>query len=172
MSAWVLVAIGSNLPDRFGRPPAEICRAAVERLASMPGWQLLAVSAWYRTAPVPAADQPDYVNGVARFAASHPAPALLATLHAVEGEAGRTRSVANAARVLDLDLLAVGNEVIRSTRLAVPHPRLHERAFVLDPLCDVAPDWRHPLLGRTAAELRAVLAAPASSRVGQFPPEP
>ena len=160
MSALVLVAIGSNLPDDAGRSPLEICQWAVERLAATPGWHLVATSAWYRTAPVPAADQPDYVNGVARFAANHPAPDLLATLQAIESRAGRTRSVPNAARILDLDLLAVGSDVIRSTRLALPHPRLHQRAFVLDPLCDVAPGWRHPLLGCTAAELRAAQSAP------------
>ena len=161
MSKLVLVAFGSNLPDRSGRSSLDLCRWAVDALAARPGLTLRAVSDWYRTAPVPASDQPDYVNGVARYDTDVDSGldpvVLLATLHALEAEAGRTRSLPNAARVLDLDLLACGDQVADTPALRLPHPRLHERAFVLHPLCDVAPGWRHPLLGHTAAELRDAL---------------
>ena len=118
---------------------------------------LAATSAWYRTAPVPRSEQPDFINGVVLLTGGIEPATLLARLHAIEAEAGRVRSVPNAARVLDLDLLAAGGRVIDSPGLVLPHPRLAERAFVLYPLCDVAPGWRHPILGRTALELRDAL---------------
>ncbi|MBV9776613.1 MAG: 2-amino-4-hydroxy-6-hydroxymethyldihydropteridine diphosphokinase, partial [Acetobacteraceae bacterium] len=123
----------------------------------LPGIKLEAVSRWYRTGPVPASDQPDYINGVIRLSGEPDPEALLRALHRIEAEAGRTRIALNAARVLDLDLLAVGDRVIARPDLVLPHPRLAERAFVLDPLCDIAPEWRHPILGRTARELRDAL---------------
>ncbi|MBV8912497.1 MAG: 2-amino-4-hydroxy-6-hydroxymethyldihydropteridine diphosphokinase [Acetobacteraceae bacterium] len=150
----LLIALGANLPDAYGRPALNTCRWAVQELASTPGLALQAVSRWYRTAPVPASAQPDYVNGVALLTGELAPEALLARLHAIEAEAGRVRGAANAARVLDLDLLAADDVVRAGPGLILPHPRLAERAFVLCPLCDVAPDWRHPVLGRTAAELR------------------
>lgn len=154
MSKSLLIALGSNLSDAAGRPPLENCRWALERLAEVPGLRLERSSRWYGTSPVPASDQPDYVNGAARFSGEVEPWALLATLHALEAEAGRVRAAPNAARVLDLDLLAVDDLVLPGPGLVLPHPRLSERAFVLYPLCDVAPGWRHPLLGRTASELR------------------
>ncbi|MDT7951249.1 MAG: 2-amino-4-hydroxy-6-hydroxymethyldihydropteridine diphosphokinase [Acetobacteraceae bacterium] len=157
MTDIILVAIGSNLPDAEGRSPLDLCRWAVHRLAAQPGLSLDAVSAWYRTAPVPASDQPDFINGVVRLSGLLDPLALLGLLHEIEAEVGRIRSVANAARILDLDLLAVGARTISSAGLILPHPRLAERAFVLYPLCDVAPEWRHPTLGRTALQLRAAL---------------
>ncbi|MGI4799158.1 MAG: 2-amino-4-hydroxy-6-hydroxymethyldihydropteridine diphosphokinase, partial [Janthinobacterium lividum] len=108
----------------------------------------------YRTAPIPASDQPDFINGVARFSGLLTPADLLSILQAIEAEAGRIRDLPNAARTLDLDLLAVGDLVIDTPRLTLPHPRLAERAFVLFPLCDVAPTWRHPVLRHTALELR------------------
>ncbi len=140
----ILIAIGSNLPSALGGPRAT-CEAALDRLQAL-GVKVVAVSPWYETAPVPASDQPWFVNGVAVVETTLPPEDLMALLHQVEGEFGRSRTVANAARVLDLDLLAYGR-VIRSGPLDLPHPRLHERSFVLYPLRDVAPDWEHPLSG-------------------------
>jgi 2-amino-4-hydroxy-6-hydroxymethyldihydropteridine diphosphokinase len=154
MAKMLLVAVGSNLCDAYGRPPAATCAWAVEKVESIEGLHLEAVSRWYLTAPEPPSGQPEYVNGVARLSGEIEPEALLAGLHAIEAEAGRVRSIPNAARVLDLDLLAVDGEVRSGPGLVLPHPRLAERAFVLYPLCDVAPEWRHPVLGRTAAELR------------------
>ena len=153
----LLVALGSNLPDASGRSSLDLCRWALQQLASHPALTLEATSAWYRTAPVPISDQPDFINGVARLSGAIEPAALLALLHAIEAEAGRVRTVPNAARMLDLDLLAAGDRIIDTPDLILPHPRLADRAFVLHPLCDVAPFWRHPALGRTALELRDAL---------------
>ena len=114
------------------------------------GVRTLRVSAWYRTAPVPASDQPWYVNAVAEVASGLPADALLAELHAVEAEFGRRRTVPNAARPIDLDLLDYHGEIAAGGpgRATLPHPRMTGRAFVLRPLADVAPDWRHPVTGQ------------------------
>lgn len=150
----ILIAIGANLPSATGGPQAT-CVAALERLAAL-GVAILATSPWYETAPVPASDQPWFVNGVARVETSLSPEALLALLHQVEGEFGRTRTVPNAARILDLDLLDF-NGLVREGPLYLPHPRLHARAFVLYPLRDVAPDWRHPLTGLNPSALVAAL---------------
>ncbi len=153
MAELILVALGANLPDAAGRPAVETCRWAVAELARLPGLRLDAISRWYRTAPVPASDQPDYINGVARLSGAADPAGLLAQLHALEAQAGRVRASVNGARPLDLDLLAMDGLVRAGPGLILPHPRLHERTFVLRPLCDVAPAWRHPVSGRSARAL-------------------
>ena len=150
----ILIAIGSNLASAAGGPRAT-CEAALRRLAAL-GIAAVAVSPWYETAPVPASDQPWFVNGVAAVATSLFPEDLLGILHQVEAEFGRARAAPNAARVLDLDLLAYGR-VVRAGPLHLPHPRLHERAFVLYPLRDVAPDWEHPLSGLRPSAMVAAL---------------
>jgi 2-amino-4-hydroxy-6-hydroxymethyldihydropteridine diphosphokinase len=147
----VLIGLGGNLPSVVG-PPARTIAAALDRLAAQ-GVGVLARSALYRTAPVPASAQPWFVNAVAQVDDALAPDALLDLLLTVEVEFGRQRGAPNAARTLDLDLLAYGATCRDDARLTLPHPRLHERAFVLHPLCDVAPEWRHPRLGRTAREL-------------------
>ena len=151
----ILVAIGANLRDAQGRPPLETCRWAAAQLARLPGLRLAALSRWYATAPVPASDQPDYVNGVARLAGATAPHAMLAALHGIEARAGRVRGAPNAARTLDLDLLAMDGLVVAEAGLRLPHPRMQDRAFVLAPLRDVAPEWRHPVLGRSAGQMLA-----------------
>jgi 2-amino-4-hydroxy-6-hydroxymethyldihydropteridine diphosphokinase len=117
----------------------------------------MAVSRWYRTAPIPPSGQPDYVNGVVRLEDTADPAWLLARLQAIEQLAGRVRGAPNAARTLDLDIIAVDDVLRDEPDPVLPHPRAHERAFVLVPLADVAPDWRHPRLGRTAGELVSML---------------
>ena len=149
----ILVALGANLPGPGGRSPLESCVWAVEQLRAIPGVTLGAVSQWYRSAPVPPSGQPEYVNGVARLSGNLAPHEMLAALLAIETEAGRARSVPNAARTLDLDLLAVDGIELDTTDLVLPHPRLHLRGFVLAPLAEVAPDWVHPRLRRSASEM-------------------
>ena len=112
------------------------------------GLRIVGRSRWYESAPVPMSDQPWYVNGVVEIDTDLDPASLLALLHEIEAAFGRTRSVRNEARPLDLDLLAYGDRVLtEEPGPLIPHPRLHERAFVLLPLAELAPDWRHPALG-------------------------
>ena len=116
-------------------------------------------SRWYRSAPVPKSSQPWYVNGVVRVdTALTPVP-LMAALRGIETDFGRTRGKPNEARILDLDILSYGEMVSGGAGgVVLPHPRLHERAFVLLPLRELAPDWVHPATGRTLDDLIAALA--------------
>lgn len=145
----ILIAIGSNLPHPEVGQPREVCEAALNRLAQS-GVRILRRSPWYGSAPVPASDQPWFVNGVAEveLEASGSPQSLLAALHAVEGELGRTRNRRNEARIVDLDLIDFEGRVSApDASPLLPHPRLQERAFVLLPLRDLAPEWRHPVTG-------------------------
>lgn len=130
-------------------------------LDMVPGMRLVGLSRWYLTAPVPVSGQPDYVNAVAALLqepghAIEPA-VLLGHLMDIEERCGRQRSVPNAARTMDLDIVAIGDLVRSDPDPILPHPRAHLRAFVLAPLADVAPNWVHPVLGRTAGQLMADL---------------
>lgn len=129
------IGIGANLGD----PRARIA-AAFEALAALPDTTLLRSSSLYRTAPVGKTDQPDFCNATALIQTTLAPRALLDALLAIELEQGRERSIPNAPRTLDLDLLLYGNQVIAEPGLAVPHPRMHQRRFVLDPLVEIDPD--------------------------------
>lgn len=156
----VLIGLGSNLPGRRGEPPKQNILHALELLERR-GVALKRLSPPYESEPVPRSGQPWFVNAAAEVAPAAAPDALLALLLEVEQEMGRKRRVRNEARIIDLDLLAYGDRVIPGntgeTGLELPHPRLHRRAFVLKPLCDIAPDWVHPVLGKTARELLARL---------------
>jgi 2-amino-4-hydroxy-6-hydroxymethyldihydropteridine diphosphokinase len=156
----VFVALGANLPGPEGQSPRATCTAALAALAALPGLRLVAASPWYRSpAWPPGSGAPDYVNGLARLRGPVPDPAaLLAALHAIEARFGRHRSVANAPRSLDLDLIAVGDLIRPGPDPVLPHPRAQDRRFVLAPLAEVAPGWVHPALGRPVEALLAGLA--------------
>jgi 2-amino-4-hydroxy-6-hydroxymethyldihydropteridine diphosphokinase len=158
----ILLGLGANLPSATHGLPEATLAAALEALAAE-GVAVDRLSPWYRSAPVPAGDQPWYLNGVAAVATRLAPAALLELLHRVERRFGRVRRSRNEPRVLDLDLLDYDGLVQQSGAAVLPHPRLHERAFVLLPLRDVAPQWRHPVLGRTVDELVAAL--PPGQRV-------
>jgi 2-amino-4-hydroxy-6-hydroxymethyldihydropteridine diphosphokinase len=149
----ILIGLGANLPDERYGPPRATLEAALAAL-SREGVRVVGISRWYESVPVPASDQPNYVNAVARIETALGPEPLLELLHAIEAAFGRERSVANAARTIDLDLLDWNGEV-RSGRPVLPHPRMSVRAFVLRPLADVAPGWRHPVSGDRVEDLLA-----------------
>lgn len=156
----IVIGLGANLPDSAGRPAAETLRAAISLLRAATWMEVVDVSRLWETAPVPISDQPWYVNAVLLGHSMLPPVELMAALHEVERTFGRVRRERWEARVLDLDLLAVGSEVRGADQMAelvLPHPRLAERAFVLRPLAEVAPDWRHPVTGEGIAALIARL---------------
>lgn len=146
------VALGSNL----GNPVVTI-DAAIEALAALRGSILKAMSSLYRTAPVGLKRQPDFINAVVALDTRLAAKELLDELFAVEIQFGRRRSVKNAPRTLDLDLLLFGDSVQSDPELTLPHPRMHERAFVLVPLAEIAPDAVIPGRGPVAALLETCL---------------
>lgn len=149
------MGIGGNLPGPDGSLPLATCRAAAVALDGLPGLRLMALSRWWESAPIPPLPgAPWFVNGVARLAGDMAPDGLLAALHAIEARFARARPYPNAPRTLDLDLLAMGDQRCEGA-LILPHPRLHLRHFVLRPLLEVAPGWRHPRLGDAAALLAA-----------------
>lgn len=169
----IFVAVGSNLPLTPGRSPLESCERALQLLTGEPV-DILARSRWYLSSPIPASDQPDFVNGVVRIATPLSPGDLLAALHAVEDRLGRTRKIRNEARIIDLDLIAYDELSLEpgpsGDGPVLPHPRLEQRAFVLLPLRDIAAGWRHPRSGRTLSDLIADL--PAGQRCTALSPVP
>ena len=153
----IFIGCGANLAHPRYSSPRRVLEAALDELGRR-GVTVRRVSPWYRTAPVPASDQPWYVNAVAELETDLPADGLLALLHEVEAIFGRVRTVRNAARLIDLDLLDFRGEIAPGGpgKAILPHPRLEGRAFVLRPLSDLAPAWRHP---RTGVSIQALLAA-------------
>jgi 2-amino-4-hydroxy-6-hydroxymethyldihydropteridine diphosphokinase len=145
MSAHAYVGLGSNLQD----PAAQVSRA-FEALAALPDSRLLRRSALYRSAPLGYTAQPDFVNAVALLHTALPPLTLLQHLLDIEARAGRLRPFPNAPRVLDLDLLLYDAVVMQTPTLTLPHPRLHERGFVLLPLAEIAPDLEIPGHGALA----------------------
>ncbi len=155
----ILIGIGANLPAYHHGSPKSTCEAAVEALAGE-GFTILRRSRWYRSAPVPPSDQPWFVNGVIMAETALNPTGVLEIFHRIEAAFGRTREVRGEARVLDLDLLAMGDRVSDAgDPVSIPHPRMQERAFVIKPLTEIWPDWVHPVSGRTAAWLEARLPA-------------
>ena len=144
------IGIGANLGDARANVVD-----ALARLERQPGCRLVAASSLWRTAPIDSAGD-DYINAVALVDTSLDAHALLAALQAIETAHGRERPYRNAPRTLDLDLLLYGDEIIANPELTVPHPRMHERAFVLAPLLEIAPGTVIPARGRAADYLPGV----------------
>jgi dihydropteroate synthase/2-amino-4-hydroxy-6-hydroxymethyldihydropteridine diphosphokinase len=163
----ILIALGANLPSPQGAPPETLRRALAELAAR--GLAIVAKSHVYLTEPVPRSNQPWYANQVIAVETRLAPKALLTLLLEVEHQFGRDRGERNAARSLDLDILAYRDETLDSPELVLPHPRMHERAFVLAPLVEIAPDWRHPLLERSAA---ALLSATDRANVRALRPAP
>lgn len=151
MSVRAYVALGSNLGD-----PLATVQAAFAALRTLPDSVLVAASSLYRSAPVGLRNQPDFINAVAALDTRLDAEALLEALFAIEARFGRKREFHHAPRTLDLDLLLFGSETRTTPRLTLPHPRMHERAFVLLPLVEIAPAAAIPGHGSAAALLDGV----------------
>lgn len=155
-----VVALGANLGDR---------RATLERAVTLMAelGEVEARSSWLETPALihpddPAKSYPEFLNGAVLLRSELPPAALLAGLHRIEAQLGRNRATETARwrpRLIDLDLIAVEDLVLDQPDLRLPHPEMHKRDFVLAPFCEVWPDWRHPILGRTASELLAELRA-------------
>jgi 2-amino-4-hydroxy-6-hydroxymethyldihydropteridine diphosphokinase len=149
----VVVALGSNQAGGYGSSEA-LLEAALARFPQA-GLPVIARSGWWRSAAWPDPTGPEYRNGIALVEANGPPEAVLEALFSIEAAFGRNRGAPNAPRTLDLDLIAHGRRVVDAPGLRLPHPRAHERRFVMGPLAEVAPGWRHPVNGTTAAELAA-----------------
>ncbi len=149
----ILIALGANVPSpRFG-PPAKTLAAALAALEET-GVTVVACSRFYKSAPLPPSEQPWFVNCVASVDTAMGPEALLDALLAIERRFGRRRRERNAPRILDLDVLAYNNVTTGENKhLELPHPRMHERAFVLLPLAEIAPEWRHPGNGESLSAL-------------------
>ena len=159
----IFIGLGANLPSRAGAPQATLDAALAD--LERAGVRILARSGWWETAPVPVSDQPWFINAVAAVETALGPADLLALLHRIEADYGRERLMVNGARTLDLDLLAYGGIVNPGPESPIlPHPRLHQRAFVLRPLAELAPDWVHPVSGQPIAALLAALDPGQESR--------
>jgi 2-amino-4-hydroxy-6-hydroxymethyldihydropteridine diphosphokinase len=164
----IYIGLGANLPSPVHGSPEATLRAA---LAALPGLGVrpLRCSRFWRSAPVPVSPQPWYVNAVAAVETGLDAAGLLAALLRLEAAFGRDRKTQGDARILDLDVLDYEGQVRADAPPILPHPRLAERAFVLLPLTEIAPDWRHPVDGRPIAALIAAL--PPGQEIAQIRPK-
>ena len=136
----VYIGIGSNLGDRM-----TTCLLAIQHLRELPSTELIKISSFYETEPLEREDQEWFINAVVEIQTHLSPEELLECCQSVEGTLGRIRVARYGPRTLDLDLLFYGQQVINTLKLKLPHPRLHERQFVLIPLLEIAPDWFHPL---------------------------
>lgn len=141
------IALGSNLGDSL-----VILNTALDILAQTPHITLQTASSWYQTVPV-GPPQPDYINGCAILETSLNSQKILEILLEIEAQFGRIRTYQNGPRTLDLDILLFDDLILESPKLQIPHPRMNERAFVLVPLAEIAPNWVEPVSGKTIAQL-------------------
>ena len=152
MTVRAFIALGANLGN-----PVQQLEAALALIAQLPQSQLVARSSFYASAPVGYADQPDFVNAVCAIDTDLPASELLAAMLALEHDLGRERSFKNAPRTLDLDLILYGDAQMHLPQLTVPHPRMHERAFVLLPLLEIEPNAQIAGRGRADDYISSVI---------------
>lgn len=152
MHKTVYLSLGSNVGDR-----AENLNTAIEKLGEL--GSVVAVSSFYETEPVDTSPQPWFLNCAVKFDTEKMPRQLIAAILNLEQSMGRQRRQQKAPRIIDIDILLFGSSVIELPSLIIPHPRLHERRFVLEPLAEIAPDARHPVFKRTIRELRDAIPA-------------
>lgn len=151
----ILVALGANLPSIFGSPKDTLAAAKIALKNN--GFEIGKESQTWISAPVPISDQPWFHNAVIEIKTDKKPHEVLDKLLSIEQEFGRVRTVRNAARVIDLDIIDYNGEIIDDERLTLPHPRMHDRAFVVKPIMDIDPNWKHPVTGKSIEELGAEL---------------
>lgn len=165
----ILIGLGSNLSGEEFDSPKAVLEAALTEMTDC-GITVTKLSRFYQSEPVPASDQPWFVNAVAAVETTLSAGDLLKRLHDIEATLGRRRRIRWEARIIDLDILAYHDQVLPSAakwsergqdvaakEIIIPHPRLHERLFVLKPLSDICPDWTHPVLGTSVADFITIV---------------
>jgi 2-amino-4-hydroxy-6-hydroxymethyldihydropteridine diphosphokinase len=157
-----VIAIGGNLSLK-GAPVQVVLELALDRLPDE-GLTIVKRSRWWKSAAWPDPSQPAFLNGVVLARTELDPHSILKALMDVEATFGRRRSEPNAPRTLDLDLIAHGRDVLNDPDLVLPHPRAADRLFVMGPLAEIAPGWRHPVLGETASALAAKASVGADAR--------
>ncbi len=151
----ILVAIGSNLNSESFGSPLENCNKAVELLSMR--FEIKDISNFYETEPIPKSDQPMYVNGVISLKTKYLPNEILEILMSIEKFFKRVRKLKNESRVIDLDLLCYNDFVLNTRDLIIPHPRMHLRRFVIQPICDINKNWSHPILKINAKNILKTL---------------
>ena len=152
----ILVAIGSNLNSKSFGSPEQNCKVAIEMLRKY--FEVIQFSSFYKTEPIPKSEQPWFVNCIVNIKCKIGPSKVLDTLLQIESQFGRKRNKKNEARVIDLDLIAYNSLIVKSYELTLPHPRMHLRKFVMQPICDINENWVHPVSKKKASEILKELA--------------
>ena len=152
----ILVAIGSNLNSKSFGSPQQNCQVAIEMLSKY--FEVIQSSSFYKTEPIPISEQPWFVNCIVNIKSKISPLKVLDTLLEIESQFGRKRNRKNEARVIDLDLIAYNSLIVKSCELTLPHPRMHLRKFVMQPICDINKNWVHPVSKKKASEILKELA--------------
>ena len=153
----IIIGIGANLKSDLHNSIIEACETSLQ-LIKESNIDVICQSSWYETEPIPISSQTNFINGVISVKTQLRNLELLQVLLSIEKKMGRRRGKKNAARIIDLDLIAYHNDIIESKILSLPHPRLFQRAFVVKPIFEIAPNWRHPVLGVSIGALLPPLA--------------
>ncbi len=161
----ILVAIGSNLESKQFGAPYKNCLEAIKLIKRQ--FDVKQVSNFYKTEPIPKSSQPWFVNAVIEIITEYGPKKILKELLVLEKYFKRKRKNKNEPRVIDLDLISYNEIIMNTNSLILPHPRMHTRKFVIKPICDLDPLWRHPLLNKTAEDLLKKLANQRISNINQ-----
>ena len=161
----ILVAIGSNLNSKSFGSPEQNCNAAIDMLRKY--FEVTQSSSFYKTEPIPKSEQPWFVNCIVNIKSKISPSRILDTLLEIELQFGRKRNRKNEARVIDLDLIAYNNLIVKSLKLTLPHPRMHLRKFVIQPICDINKNWIHPISKKKAFEILKELANQKISNINE-----